>query len=220
MPKQDGGGEVVVPSEEELFRCLHAVFDPFDAGDSPEELQNASAAILNLVGFNLQRINAKLLKTRNAVCVDCFGLGEALLRFQRDAFGLQRCRNRLDKLGLTTPQTESVMSEIKRLGVRINSETPWKTRIAADFTLWMTTFRPFHIRPDCAREFRTDYLVQFNACLTLWIAIMYLRMFGKVNFGDDADAVNFIKYDFTYRNLTLSSLETFFRAIYSSNSTI
>ena len=57
----------------------------------------------------------------------------------------------------------------------------------------------------------------FCAAVNFWIACCYLSMFGTVHLPDDEDApvrLSRIRYDLTYRDLNLSSLEMLYASIF------
>lgn len=219
MPDRDDGA----PKAHHLrgkavSQSLDAIFEPFEDSDDPVECQNAITGLLNLTGIYLETHGAVPLLKSNAIRCDTIGASEAIMRFQRDVWGLHRFYTQLKKLKLPQKSEQTILEWADKLGLRINSEKPLKTRIAASFSLWMTTFRPISVDPEKAAKFyKRQHLTYCNASIVHWISCAFLDQYGKVNHGDDPDAgkrIERIRYDFTYRNLTLSSLEMLYCSIY------
>jgi len=204
-------------TQDQLRQSLDAIFEPFDDSDDITERRNAVVGLINLTIHYLGRTAPPIVKNRAFSC-DHFGASEAMMRFQRDVFGVQRLHKVIKQLNLLENQQASLLGQLEKTGIRINSEDPWKTRIAASFALWMTTFRPISIIVDKApKEYEHSNLAQLNGYVTHWICCAYLKQFGNVNHGDDPDApqrLDRIHYDFTYRDLTLSSLEMLYCSLF------
>ena len=150
---------------------------------------------------------------------DLYGIRLMLGRFQRDAYHLQRLEWELADLesaGRLNPETRTLVWEkITGLGLRISSTLPRKTRVAAAFSLWMATFRPISI---VAKEGRDSKLTgRFCAALNLWIATSFLQKFGRIaSVQTDSSRERYDRalHDFTFRGVSLSSLEMFYCGIF------
>jgi hypothetical protein len=216
----DNGPKSMSDKDQIVARSLDAIFEPFEDSDDADERHGAIVGLLNLTAIYLNT-HAKSLVKNKAIHCDSFGASEAIMRFQRDVWGVFRIHNQIKKLKLPPDQKKSLLSKIEEAGVRINSKDPLKTRIAAAFSLWMTTFRPISIIPERTPAcYSQSQLVQCNGALVHWISCAFLRQYGKLDHGNDMDAmkrIERIRYDFTYRDLTLSSLEMLYCSIYRPN---
>lgn len=141
------------------------------------------------------------------------GLRLMLGRLQRDAFGVGRLWTKLDQLIPDPAVREQLKNGIMDLGIRVGSDKPRKTRIAAVFSLWMCVFRPVSI---CWEKSQTDPdVAKFCAALNFWIAKSYLSKFGRIIVGPEfREHTNRILHDFTYREINLSSLEVLYCGIF------
>ncbi len=140
-------------------------------------------------------------------------------RFHRDAFGLHNLEVRLQEMvskqSLSETDRDEIMQRIGLLGLRISSAHPMKTRIAAAFSLWMSTFRPISLKGEAAMNDKQSG--KFCAALNFWIAAQYLRKFGNLNLGSDAQKrYERIHHDFTFRALNISSLELLYCSVFSA----
>lgn len=141
-------------------------------------------------------------------------------RFQRDAFGVGRFFAHLDQLVASGKISKEVAPELRRkvmsLGLRVASDDPRKTRIAAVFSLWMCALRPVSVEfhGDPAKDGQAH---KFCAALNYWIASTYLRKFGRVSLGNQNNGPELMKrilHDFTFREVNLSSLEILYCGIF------
>ena len=108
---------------------------------------------------------------------------------------------------------ESIKTEILNLGIRLGSNNPRKTRIAAVFSLWMSVFRPVSIEWEKSKDDKAA--PKICAALNFWIAHSYLSKFGKIVIGPECrEHVNRIVHDFTFREVNLSSLEVLYSGIF------
>lgn len=167
----------------------------------------------------------------NSVVLDVIGFSSAWYRFQRDAFGMSRLHNILDasvqNSEITGPCKERVVSAIRKVGLRIDSAKPFRTRIAAAFCLWMSNFRPIHLDLNKLSESIEDTetldsteLEQFNSFVLFWIVSNYLSCHGTISFGKGKDAEERqerIRYDLTVRDLNMSSIEFMLAGIFRRN---
>lgn len=148
---------------------------------------------------------------------DAHGVRAMLGRFQRDAFGLKRLHEAMDHLvaknKLDGEVAVVVRAKVDEVGIRIGSDDPKKTRIAAAFSLWMCVFRPVCLNYKNSSE--DPNAVKFCAGLTFWIAKTYLSQFGDVlvdaRFNEHFSRV---LHDFTYRAINLSTLEMLYCSIF------
>jgi len=140
-----------------------------------------------------------------------------LKRFYRDAFGVSRFERVLTNRIMDQELRRFIFSEVNRLSVRIGSPKPRKTRVAAAFSLWMATFRPIFLTKstDLPIVWKLDALINF------FLATGYLRLYGNVKIGqagnDKRVRQGRILYDFTVRDLNLSSLEMLYCSIFLPN---
>lgn len=199
--------------------------DPND----PKDLSAAANAYSQLIGHYISGMHDPLLP--QIVGIDVIKLGTALKRFYRDSFGVSRFATWVgaqDPRILDASTKIILIDKLNELSIRINSSEPRKTRIAAAFTLWMTTFKPLCFRETALFSERrrsglinNDRLVKLDAKLTLLVATDYLKGFGDIVIGSDQDPqdrrvrLHRVWHDFTFRDLTLSSLEFFYMSIYS-----
>ncbi len=168
-----------------------------------------------------------------SITVDIVAFASAWYRFQRDSFGMARITKFLDaseaKNEISAVFKASLLDHIHKLGLRVDSKVPFRTRIAACFCLWFCTYRPIRIDPTgLYREhspgnrtyLESSELEQFNAAAIFWMATTYLSCFGTINYGSGADAEERkerIRYDLTVRDLNLSSLEFMLAGIFRRN---
>jgi hypothetical protein len=116
---------------------------------------------------------------------------------------------------------KEILARLRGLSVRINSKSPKKPRIVAAFALWASTLRPLCLsdlpQSDDERVWRLEATINF------WITTRYLQRFGRVQIGIPGDTDDFderirrIWYDFTFRDLNLSSLELLYSSIFLPN---
>ena len=145
------------------------------------------------------------------------GLRLMLGRFQRDAFGVSRLWHSLDTRvkarEIPEAWSDELKSQIMDLGLRVGSDKPRKTRVAAVFSLWVCAFRPVFIEWEKSKD--DPAASKFCAALNFWIAESYLSKFGTVLVGSEfREHVNRILHDFTYREVSLSSLEVLYCGIF------
>jgi hypothetical protein len=110
---------------------------------------------------------------------------------------------------------EQIFTEMSKLSLRIGSPLPFKERIAAAFSLWMATFRPLYLK-EKPHE-RVKGIGMLDAVVNFYIAQTFLEQYGTVELGKgkekEARLVK-IYYDFTCRDLNLSSLEMLYWSIF------
>ena len=206
-----------IPSKQIIDASIEAIFEPFDCANSPNDCDIAVTGLINLCGVYFSRTAPTILE-QGGVRVDYFNASEAIMRFQRDVYGVQRFHKHVNGMSINEPDRKALLAQFGKVGIRINSELPFKTRIAAAFALWMTTFRPISVDPaKTPQPYTRNDLIQLNGAITHWISTVYLRNFGKVDHGSDPDAgsrLDRIRYDFTYRCLTLSPLEMLYCSLF------
>jgi hypothetical protein len=207
-------------TQSQFNECLDTLFDQ-SANSKDDNRILKSVHAYQFLTMEYVDQHTPLLK--NHIKFDNIKAVMMIKRFYRDAFGVGAFHSRIEEWikegGIHEKLKSKIHEELDGLGIRINSSLPKKTRIAAAFSLWATTFRPLILDtlPNAMgnRPWHLDALVSF------WIAGSYLRRFGVVRIGDptkdkkDADArLGRILYDFTYRDLNLSSLEFMYAFIF------
>lgn len=191
-----------------LNRLLGPTGDVYDITD----LTARCEAFVCLTEQFLARQNQSRYSVDDIV-FDPHALRLMLGRFQRDAFGVMRLWHKLNTKIADETLRKNLKEEIMDLGLRVGSEDPKKTRIAAVFSLWMCAFRPVHIRWD--RSKHDPRAAKFSAALNFWIATSYLSKFGDVLVGVEfREHINRILHDFTFREINLSSLEVLYCGIF------
>lgn len=148
---------------------------------------------------------------------------ETLKRFVRDAWGLRmfglRVEGLFTKMEIPKAALDVVKAEAsKNLGIRINTDTPRKTRVAAVFSLWMSTLRPIYIEGAQSTQADLGATVRFCAAFTFAACCAYLEQYGSIVLGttkNDIDTrTSHIVRDFHCRHLALSPLELLFCSIF------
>lgn len=156
---------------------------------------------------------------------DYIGLTQTLKRFYRDCYGVQRlaCRihgllGKLLNAKDADDTSEVIISEVRKMGLRVTSDDPRKTRVAACFALWMSTFRPISIDITDGLFKNTDFQELFCAEFTLALTEEYLCRDGVVDYGtnptDRQVRVDHIIHDFQCRSLSHSALEMLYCSIF------
>lgn len=202
-------------TQNDFNESLSVLFKPDTDWNDPAQLAESAAAYQNLA-MHFVEVNAKWLLGH--IVFDPVKLGLMLKRFYRDAYGVGRFMGDLETIGLSDKQMGEIEEMLAKLSIRINSDDPRKIRIAAAFSLWASNFRPICINqlpnnPD-SRAWRLDATINF------WIATQYLNIYGTIQIGilgdiDDFDTrLRRIWYDFTVRDINLSSLEMMYSSIF------
>ena len=218
-----------IPTAAELNGWLNALFTPVGGGDGIAGYTAAMEGFENLTGYFAFQVicggeskNSELFeKFTERIHIDYVGLTAMLKRFQRDAYGVKRFCDLTDALvadGKLDPAVRVVVvGEVRRLGLRITADKPRKTRVAAAFALWMCTFRPVSIDAYWLVGVEPTELEVFCASLNFWLAETFLCKFGRVEVGSGEDErilLERIKHDFTFRQVSLSTMETLFSSIF------
>lgn len=202
-------------TQNEFDESLSLLFDPEADWSNPEQLAELAAAYQNLAMHFIEKHAIWLFEQ---VTFDPVKMGLMLKRFYRDAFGVGRFLSEIAEAEFSEDQIKEIEKLLPKLSIRINSDDPRKTRIAAAFSLWACTFRPICIRqlpknPD-NRAWRLEATINF------WIATQYLKTYGNIQIGVQGDLEDFdtrlrrIWYDFTVRDINLSSLEMMYASIF------
>jgi hypothetical protein len=209
---------VVEIDDDALNLNLRTVFNPILDAENPMEAANAGGAYVNLAGMFVHSAYPEL---RGHIAFDHISLREVFRRFDRDAFGVMRFCAMLDELEgacvIQRSTRQTIQDQLRYVGIRINTEDPRKTKVAAAFTLWACAMRPVYVRNMVISGIAVEELNTFCASLNFWVACSYLSMFGDVALPSDDDALvrlSRIRYDLTYRNLNLSSLEMLYASIF------
>ncbi|NQT91690.1 MAG: hypothetical protein HQ559_02935 [Lentisphaerae bacterium] len=154
--------------------------------------------------------------------IDHVALFRMFRRFARDAYGLRYFYEEIDRLSIS-PDDRARVKQLARqkLGIRINSEKPRRTRVAAAFSLWLATMRPISFKTDGVEGTDNgDFVQEFCPLFNLWLVQKYLERFGTVQFGRGRDGALRIKHilqDLAYRQLSLSTLELIYCSIFRPN---
>jgi hypothetical protein len=208
-------------SQIDITYYTEELFSPANLIDPVARRELAETALEELTCFyaeKVKEIDPTFLE------FDYIGLEEMLARFTRDAYGVHALNQTLEHLlrkGCMSEDARRIVFQQTRqqLGIRINSPNPRKTRIAAAFSLWMATFRPVFVRIAGNPAHDKKRLRRFTAELNLWIVTNYLSAFGNVSFGNDPEEcdirIDHIIHDFTYRQLSLSTLELLYCSLFS-----
>src|SRR5688572_6080470 len=206
------------PTEQALNESLAFLFSTENDVNLTAPMEELSIAFLNLVGIFLSQRSCKALLPH--VRLDPAGFEQMMRRFHRDAFGIYKFGAYVDGLigkgKLDAGERVEMMRRVCNLGVRIHSEAPRKTRIAAAFSLWMCTFRPIFFQDTTKLGFSNDTLASLPGSINYWIATRYLKLFGKVELpsNDAGVLLERIKHDFAFRAVNLSSLEMLYASIF------
>lgn len=207
-----------------LDHLVATLFEPADANSS-KDLTSACAAFQNLT-IEFFRTHHPELST--FITFDLLKLGLAMQRFFREAYGVQSFTRTLAKLQrdshITADAEITLRNHLKQLGIRINSNDPRKTRIAAAFSLWVSTMKPIVIAKRCLDQSRSlsnldqERLCSLEAASIFWMVTVYLSRYGRVDLGIDEAERNVrmgrIVHDLTFRDLSLSSLEFMYSGLF------
>lgn len=208
------------PQYENVDGIWSAVDVLFENPGSTGNIDQKGMAFQNLARFFAMEQGEPVTALR----FDWLGVLSLFNRFNRDAYGYANYCALIDSLtGNVGEKDISVNANIylkeklAQTPMRICSEHPRRTRIAAAFSLWMATFRPVFYDAYSVKKktLRHNY---FSAELNLWLACMFLtRTGGRVDFGEGTDAEirkEHVLYDFMYRDISLSSLEMLYAGIF------
>jgi len=114
---------------------------------SPESFENQHAladlgnAFQNLVARHIDNLFRGTAQEDLILCVrfDSSNLSSFLIRFQRDAFGVNlfhiEINSMVEKVELSRESANKIFDALKSLSIRINTPIPRKTRVAAAFSL-------------------------------------------------------------------------------------
>lgn len=213
-----------IPDESEygINDSLNGFFNPDLNLENAGELAQARTAFINLVGIFIGDTCPELI---TFVRFDYTAIHLMLKRVHRDAYGVCKFSKYIENLAIESSIKTEIATEItkhlKLLSIRINSESPRKTRIAAAFSLWMSTFRPVNLDYRAIDIVPSDKLEFFCARLNYWIATSFLCQFGDVSIPKNQNGKILLErviYDFTYRDVGLSSLEALYANIFIKKS--
>lgn len=197
------------------------LMDIFEPPSTPDGMWYYRA--MDTIAYFAREFAKESGESPDALHFDYVAMSEMLKRFVRDAWGVKHFDESVNRslkgidpsfAGKAMP---IVRDELHNLGVRINSDNPRKTRVAAAFTLWMSTFRPVSV--DCNTGFKDDQLlVQFCAAFTFHLSSCYLQAYGTVTYGSDAKdeetRIGHVVHDLLYRCLNLSPLEMLYGGMF------
>lgn len=199
-------------------RCIIVIFCP---DSSPEHV---CEAILHISNIFLSR--SGFIEAEKHVSYDLFSMKIAVERFQRDAFGVRNFQKYIEgkRNGekISDECAQDVLQEIQKLGIRINTSSPRKTRIVAAFLLWMSTFRPISLvwNNDVLEMLKKDKRdpSEISARVFWQICHAYLKQYGDLTLvkGEETSNVRLerIFRDLTVRNISLSSIELFMSGVF------
>ncbi|MEQ1859549.1 MAG: hypothetical protein ABMA13_06410 [Chthoniobacteraceae bacterium] len=207
-----------VSLDQQINNNLKIVFNPRLDAENPLMAANACGAFVNLAGIYV-RDSCPALKGHLAF--DHLALREVFRRFNRDAFGVNRFFASMEAMEgdckLPHPTRVEIQRQVAQLGIRINTDSPRKTKIAAAFSFWVAVLRPVYVRQFVIPGIAIEELNTFSAGLNFWIGCSYLSMYGDVLLPSDADSsirLARIRYDLTYRGINLSSLEMLYASVF------
>lgn len=143
-------------------------------------LANAANSFTNLAVDVLAKLTPGLLKF---VSIDHHRTQLMIKRFYRDVWGVHYCYAKLEELSkngsITDEAKQSIFSLLPAVGIRINSEHPKKTRIAAAFSLWMSTMKPLAFSNKTPANFKS-MLSELEARVNFAIVWRFLRACLKI----------------------------------------
>lgn len=220
MPDLPSPGGTPVPffTDAELIESIKSVFSHKLRADNALDRGEWYHHFLNLAGICMAQERPALIREFD---VDYTAAQAMFARFQRDAFGVKYCHEYLETL-VHDGEIDEVLegrlhSQLEALGIRINTESPRRTKIAAVFSLWMSVFRPIRLKGLAYEGLTREDQVCFCATINFWMACMYLSLVGQVIIKTDDDGQTRsarIRHDLTYRALNLSSLEMLYMSVY------
>lgn len=217
-PRSSPEGQNVF-NDTHLTENLLALFSDDPGPNILVQRMRFQTAFLNLVGlFTLQSVPA----LHGHIGVDHVALQGVMERFHRDAFGVKWFARKIrasDNQLISEQGKLFVLHEIQKLGIRVNTDSPRLTRVAAAFSFWLSVLRPIHVKMSGITQPDVDpHQVQhFCGMLNFWIASAYLSLFGKITLSDDRDPgmrLQGILYDLTYGKLNFSSLALLYGSIF------
>jgi hypothetical protein len=199
--------------------ALAVLFEPSCNWRDDAAISNSAIAFQNLA---MRFIELNVPQLLGKIAFDPVKLGLMLKRFYRDAFGVLDFHNflvqKISSQELSAKTKKEIVSKLEGLSIRINTDDPRKTRIAAAFSLWFATLRPISVLEQTSGQ--DSRLWRLEATINFWIAESFLARFGTIEIGVPGDADDYdtrirrIWYDFTFRDLNLSSLELMYASIF------
>ena len=205
---------------QDLNDCFNALFtDQYDV-ETKDGICEASAAFINLAMLFIVKTRWKVVE--KYVMFDIPRLESMIRRFHRDVYGVSKFSKFLEgfKKGkkLNEEDVTAILLRIKRLGLRISSDEPRKTKVVAAFALWFSALRPIYFRDVNKIGLENEIINEFCANFCIWVTQKYLEKFGKIEWGDNGEdrATRFtrFKHDFTYRAINMSSFEFMYGSIF------
>ena len=186
---------------------------------NPKDLHSCEWAFKNLT---LHYIETAWPEVFNLVRFDDVKVEMMLRRFYRDAFGVWHFKKNLKLLCPDEQMRKGVLRELDRLSIRIKSTKPRLTRVAAAFSLWMSTIRPVYLLEKPATPIKG--LWHLDAAINFYIVTSYLSFYGDIRIGtpgyDRKTRLRRVYYDFTCRDLNLSSLEMLYCSIFEPDASL
>ena len=181
---------------------LLALFSKDVDGRDVNDLRVCEYAFKNLA---MHCIESSWPQVKNLIRFDDLKLQLFVRRFHRDAYGTYHFTKALEQMCPDATLRGAILREVERLSIRINSDKPRKTRIAAAFSLWLANFKPIYFAglpsspiPD---------LWRLEADVNFFIATSFLSLYGTIEIGTEGEdrkiRLERISYDFTFRDLNL-----------------
>lgn len=226
MPKLNRKRIPKLPTQREVDAWVNDLFSPAILGKERDYYNRAADAFQTLTIYYVQlhwaNTPEQFFQLIRAIRFDYVGIISMLKRFQRDAYGVNRFEAIADQMvkdGKFSKETkEEILSQVQQLGLRITAESPRKTRVPAAFSLWMCVFRPISFDARKLQGFPVEVLEVFCAMVNYFMATAYLSKFGTTELGgtkrDESVRLERIRHDFTCREVSFSTMETFYSAIF------
>lgn len=217
------GSAPIVVTPQDLDDSVNALFTEKYDVETSKGVSEAANAFINLVAIFASKTSWKALCP--FIRFDFARLESMLGRFHRDAFGVDKFCKYIRALRDEQVVEEAILDEIikrvKRLGLRIVSDEPRKTKIVAAFALWFSALRPIYFEDVRNSGVDNETANLFCSCFALWVTQNFLKKFGRVEWGDDMEDVDIrlerFKHDFTYRAINMSSFEFFYGGIFRAD---
>lgn len=197
--------------------AIDRIFEPSTIGDDGVWQYAAMDALV----FFAREFASVCGESPDVLQFDFIGMWEMFNRHGRDAWGVKRFHSRthsiLTAIGVPEETFKTIVAELDRVGIRVNTINPRKTRIAAVLTLWMATFRPICLRSD-AKLNDPKLATTFCAEFTFALCCMYLECFGEVVYGstekDATTRIQHVIHDLLCRSVSYSPLEMLYCGIF------
>ena len=217
-PEPRGGNPIPAFTAQDLDDSLNALFSGELDFETRAGIHEGAVALVNLLNIFIVFTAWKPLY-RHAQVEDA-SVELLLRRYYRDAFGVKKYDGYINGLvaagKISSDDAKEIRSKVRKLGLRITSDDPRKTKVVAAFALWFSTFRPVFFLPYGGRKMPNHTVQPFCACFNYWVTTRYLRKFGRIELGEIDGHIRLerFQHDLTYRAVNLSSLEFFYASIF------